>query len=73
MSTRGAVGIIFNGESKEEFQEKIDDVKEGKPVAEAGEEAEDEIDEDEEEEDGDNEDEEREAASKLCKLDLSKK
>ena len=55
------------GESKEEFQEKIEDVKEGNDINESETEEEDET-----EEEGD-EDAEREAASKLWKMDLSKK
>ena len=57
------------GESKEEFQEKIEDVKEGEHVSEDEPEAE----EGEEEEEEEDEDAERKAASELWKMDLSKK
>lgn len=52
------------GESKEDFQEKIEDVKEGKELGD-GEGEEEEVEEDE--------DAERKAASELWKMDLTKK
>ena len=56
------VRTIEPGESKEEFKDKIEDVKEGKGVE----------DEEEVEEDEDDEEAQRKKASELWKMDLSK-
>lgn len=55
------------GESKEEFQDKIEDVKEGNPIEEKKE------SEEEPKAEEDDEESERKAASELWKMDLSKK
>ena len=55
---------IDEGESAEEFKDKIEDVKEGKDV---------EADEDEGEDEVEDEDEERKKASELWKIDLTNK
>lgn len=62
-----ATRTIGEGESTEEFKDKIEDVKEGKPIEE------EEGSESEEGSEEEDEDAEREAASKLWKMDLSKK
>jgi hypothetical protein len=71
-----AVRTMEPGESAEEFKEKVEDVKEGKPIDDENsddeEVKEEEVEEDDDDDEEEDEDEERKKASELWKLNLNK-